>query len=153
MDNQDDSNVANAKPGRPWKYKPEHCEELIELMSKGLSFEASAAAMGFHKDTLYNWVKHYPDFKEAKEIATAKSLLFWEKLGIDHIINKSESYGQGEGSSSRSLNAAVWCFNMKNRFQWRDKQKDESEVVVNNNISQLSDEELENKIKKYLEKA
>ena len=44
---------------------------------------------------------------------------------------------------------------MKNRFKWRDKQPDENEVIINNSNSQialsnLSDEELDRKIKEKL---
>ena len=48
--------------GRPTKYDPKYCEEVIEFMAKGFSFEAFAGHIGAHKDTLYEWVKKYPEF-------------------------------------------------------------------------------------------
>lgn len=102
--------------GRPSDYKPEYCELLIDHMSEGLSFESFGGVVGSHRDTLYEWTKVHPEFKEAREIGKSKSRLFWEKLGIEGL------WGSKEGPN---LNATVWIFNMKNRFQWRDKQPDE----------------------------
>jgi len=130
--------------GRPTKYKHEYCSMLIEHMSNGLSYEAFAGVIGVCKFSLYEWEKNHEEFSDAKLIAFQKCQLFWEKLGVDHIINRSDSEHQG-GSSSRSLNASVWIFNMKNRFKWRDKQPDEVDVVVNN-FSNMSDEDLDKRL-------
>lgn len=118
--------------GRPSKYKPEYCEQLIEHMASGLSFESFAAIVDVNQDTLHEWAKVHEEFSEAKKAAYMKNLLFWEKLGVDHIINSSESESYGEGqsrSSSKSLNSAVYIFNMKNRHKWRDKQPDENDQI------------------------
>jgi len=119
---------------------------LIEHMEKGLSFEAFAGLVGVTKKTLYSWFEQNPDFLNAKEIGTARCRIFWEQLGIDHIVNKSDSE-HGGGSSSRSLNASVWIFNMKNRFGWRDKQPDEVDVVVNNHPAAPEKIELDDRLK------
>lgn len=137
--------------GRPTEYRPEYCQALIEHMEKGLSFEAFAGALGVAKQTLYNWEKLFPEFVDAKEIGIGRARIFWENLGINHVVNQSESFGQGV-SQSKSLNASVWIFNMKNRFQWRDKQPDEVDVVVNN-VSAKSDEELDKRVQELLAKA
>lgn len=138
------------KLGRPSKYKPEFCEQLIEHMEAGLSFESFAGTLNVSKQTIYDWEKEHPAFLDAKEIAFEKSRLFWEKLGIEHIVNKSDSYGEGQ-SQSRSINASVYIFNMKNRFKWRDKQPDEVDVVVNN-TNTLSDADLDAKIEDKMRK-
>lgn len=117
--------------GRPSLYKPEYCQQLLDHMTNGLSFEAFAGVIGVTRGTLYNWVEEHEDFAEAKAVALEKARLFWEKLGIDNALNVSESWHMG-GSKSKSLNATIWIFNMKNRFGWRDKQHDEVDVVVNN---------------------
>lgn len=109
--------------GRPTAYDPIYCEQLISHMEQGLSYEAFAGFLGVSKQTLYDWEKANPAFLDAKEIGIQKSRMFWEKLGIDHILNVSENYGKDAGSKSKSLNAAVWCFNMKNRFRWTDRQE------------------------------
>jgi hypothetical protein len=52
--------------------------------------------------------KENQEFLDAKEIGIQKCRMFWEKLGVDHVLNISESYGKNEGSKSKSLNAAVF---------------------------------------------
>lgn len=129
--------------GRPTLYKPEYCELLIEHMGSGLSFEAFAGVVGVCKKTLYDWEKANPEFLHAKSEGLEKARLFWEKLGVNNIIN--ESFGK---DGSRSLNSTVWIFNMKNRFGWRDKQPDEApDTVVNNNTLQVSQEQLNEMLK------
>ncbi len=137
--------------GRPTLYKPEYCELLIKHMSEGLSYEAFAGVVEVSKQSLYDWEKVNPEFLDAKEKAVEKSRIFWEKLGISHILNESEST-HGVGSSSKSLNASVWIFNMKNRFKWRDKQPDEVDVIVNNNLKNKTDEELEAEAKEIAQR-
>jgi hypothetical protein len=117
-----------AKVGRPTDYKPEYCELLIEHMSKGLSFEAFGGIVRKSKQTLYDWLQANPEFLDAKMTGTELSRLFWEKLGTDHVLNISESSRSADGSTSsmsKSLNASIWIFNMKNRFkdEWREKQE------------------------------
>lgn len=113
--------------GRPSKFKPEYCQTIIEEMSQGFSFEACAPLFGVHKDTLYEWCKEHPDFSDARKKALDANRRFWEKLGVENIINKSETIKDGKDmiTTSKSINAAIWIFNMKNRFkdEWRDKQE------------------------------
>lgn len=98
--------------GRPSKYDPKLCKDLMEFMMEGLSFEAFAGKVGVHIDTLYEWTYNHPEFSEAKKRGYALSLEFWEKLG------RNATYGRIPG-----FNAAVWIFTMKNRFGWKDKQE------------------------------
>lgn len=114
--------------GAPSKYKKVYCKQIIDLMAQGYSIEACGGEIGVHKDTIYEWVKIYPEFSDAKKIGESKSRLFWEKLGILHIVNKSDAESWHEGGSkskSRALNASAWIFNMKNRFGWKDKIEDD----------------------------
>ena len=102
-------------------------------MAQGFSFESFAGAVDASKKTLYNWEKEFPEFLHAKEIGWEKARIFWEKLGVSHIVNTSDSVSHGKDggeSHSRSLNASVWIFNMKNRFpaEWRDRQEIDQKV-------------------------
>jgi len=102
--------------GRPSKYREKFCAALIRHMTTGLSFESFSSVAGVHKDTLYAWTREYPDFSDAKKRAEAASLLYWEKLGIDGVKGKIKGF-----------NAAMWIFNMKNRFKWRDRPDEDIE--------------------------
>jgi len=100
--------------GRPTKYKPEYCDRLIEWMSKGMSFETFGHEVGVVKDTLYGWVREYPEFSDAKKRAFLAAQVFWEKMAIDHMVSPN-------GEDGFTFNTSSWIFNMKNRFKWRDR--------------------------------
>lgn len=137
------------KGGRPrFDFKEEYCDQLITHMATGLSFESFAGALGICKDTLYTLVNRYPEFSDAKKRGFELNRLFWEKIGIQNLIN--ENFGNNQGS--KSLNSTVYIFNLKNRFpdEWRDRQVIESKNInTNNNFNyeSLSDEELDQKMK------
>jgi len=109
--------------GRPSLYKEEYCELLIEHMTKGLSFESFAAITNTCVDTIYEWAKVHPQFSEAKRMAKPKCQLFWEQIGIDGLYNTKvvQKMGKSSTTTTKALNASVWIFNMKNRFDWTDK--------------------------------
>lgn len=98
------------KGGRPTKYKTEYCREVIDFMTFGYSKEAFCGRIGIAKDTLYKWDKKHKEFADAIKKGEAKSLLFWEKMGIE-----------GATGNISGFNPSTWIFNMKNRFNWRDK--------------------------------
>lgn len=100
--------------GRPPAYKPEYCEMLIDHMSSGLSYETFSAVIGTHRSVLYAWEDKYPDFKDAKKKAVEAGQVFWEKIGLAQAVG-DKTYGKGSTAS--------WIFNMKNRFNWADKQE------------------------------
>lgn len=100
--------AAPAKMGRKTIFKPEYCEQLIALCEKGLSFSACAAEFGISRRTLYLWEETNPAFAEAKAIAEAKSLRFWEELAIE--ASRGGLSGQTKGS------AAVIIHQICNRF-------------------------------------
>ena len=128
--------------GRPTLYRPEYCEQLIEHMGTGLSYEAFAGKLGVSKQTIYDWEKANPDFLDAKNIAFEQSRLFWEQKGIDGLFSETFEDKDAKTRSSKSINATIWLFNMKNRFGWRDKQPGEEPGVTVNNFSGQSNEEL-----------
>lgn len=101
--------------GAPSKYRPEHCQALIEHMARGYSFESFAGTIDVDRDTLYQWAKVHPEFSDAKRKGAARSQIFWETLGMGLAGAQMKGGKQVKGS------AASWIFNMKNRFGWRDR--------------------------------
>ena len=97
--------------GRLTKYKPEYCEELVDHMTDGLSFESFGGKIGVTEHTLFNWEKKHKKFLQSHKKGTLKCLLHWEEMGHDMALT-------GQGSP------VMWIFNMKNRFRkqgWSDK--------------------------------
>jgi hypothetical protein len=118
--------------GRPTKYKKEYCEQLVNHMAKGFSFESFAGSIGVNRDSLYEWCKVYPDFSDSKKCGLDKSLLFWEQIGMDGLMGKIENF-----------NASTFIFSMKNKHFWTDRK--EVDLQTENKISILvekQDEEL-----------
>lgn len=102
---------AKGEGGRPVKYDPSYCQQLIDHMGRGYSFESFAGVICVAISTIYQWVKKYPDFSNARKKGEAACRVFWEKKGIDYLFH----------SRGGVFNSTVWIFNMKNRFHWRDQ--------------------------------
>lgn len=99
------------------KYRPEFCEELLEHMGKGFSFESFGAVAKVTNKTLHDWAIRYPEFGDAKAHAELLSLWFWEKMGM-----------AGASGKIKGFQTAVWIFSMKCRFRkygWRDDEPEE----------------------------
>lgn len=98
--------------GRPSKYSPAYCDEVIQHMAEGYSLEAFAGVIGVAPSTVYLWQNEHEAFSEAIKIGRAKAALIWEKR-----LASLATTGQG--------NATAVIFALKNRFpdQWRDRQE------------------------------
>lgn len=153
-------------PGRPTEYKPEFAGLLLEYFSNppyrqvvkkisekddsGLgrvheipqfdeagrplleisdfpTYAGFACVIGFHRETLQEWAKNFADFSDA--------------------YKKAKDYQENwlcVNSLRGLIPPASAIFTQKNVIQWRDKQPDEVDVVVNNHA--LSDDQLQNRI-------
>ncbi len=129
------------------------CDEWCEHLSKGLSKESFQ-----HCDpqTFRKYLAKYPKDFDTNKISEAERLgsTFSEQTGIDGLWNQTDySEETGKPISQRSLNSAVWCFNMKNRYGWRDKQEltgDPDKPLEHNHtldVSKASQEQLMDIIK------
>lgn len=113
--------------GRPSKYEPWMCEKLIELMKDGASLTEVCAELDICHDTLIEWCKeggeyYKEDFSEAKKRGEKLSEAWWERMGRTNLFNPY----QGD-----TFNSSLWYMNMKNRFGWRDKTDNKTDLSGN----------------------
>jgi hypothetical protein len=90
--------------GRPTKYRPAFCEQAIELGRLGKSVTQIAYSLGITKETVYQWVKIYPEFSDAIAHAKTHSQAWWEILGQEAL-------------DSPCFQAGVYNKQMANRFR------------------------------------
>lgn len=94
-----------ARTGRPTKYHPKYCQQLIDHMSQGLAIESFAAKLNVSIPTVYEWRKVHKEFSNAFEIGKAKSFAVWEKIGMSGMMKPG------------TVVSAMWAYNMRCRFQ------------------------------------
>ena len=119
------------KVGRPTLYDPDYCDQLLEHMAQGYSFESFAGKIGTHRDTLYDWCDRHEEFLDARKTGQAVALYFYEKIGIAGTLGKLPGF-----------NASMWCFQMKNRFNWTDRREETTKMQITHQMGQPSLEEL-----------
>ena len=117
------------KKGRPTKMNIDSMRPIIESCARqGMTDVQIAIRLGVCTDSLYEWSKKSKDFallmKYAKELAQDH----WLKLFNDNMIFT-------QGKDNTKLDTIGWIFNMKNRFNWRDKTElssdKDSPLIVN----------------------
>jgi transposase len=98
--------------GRPSKYHPNYCDEIINFMATGYSVTAFAGSILVSRSTVYKWADEHPDFSDALNIGQARSSVWWE-----NCLQNTAMTGQG--------NATAAIFGLKNRvaYEWRDKRE------------------------------
>jgi len=94
------------------KYKPEFCDLLIQFGERGESVVAFCAEIGISPNKFYRWREKYPNFDNAAEVSKTKACAFWEKLGVNIMLNEPLVSG-----SKKTGDRVVWMFFMKNRFK------------------------------------
>jgi hypothetical protein len=107
--------VTKTKTGAPSKYKPEMLEVIIKLMKEGASKVEISAEIDVSTETMAQWCNPEGEYYNKEFSATIKkglrlSQAWWERKGRVELENKDFSY-------------TGWYMNMKNRFQWADKQE------------------------------
>ena len=99
---------------RPTDYRPEFCEQVIELGRQGKSITQMACALDVAKSTLYLWEQNIPEFSDALTRARQWSQDWWESKGQ-------------VGLDSGGFNASLWSRSMAARFpdDYTERQKKE----------------------------
>lgn len=133
--------------GRPSKYEPQFCEQLVEHMAQGYPLDTFAAVLKINPDTLYEWAKVHPEFSEAIKEGRARSLKWFMDIGKAAMVGAKNP----ETKEVISVNPTFWIFMMKNMHKWRDR----SEIEHNGGdkplkFENLSDEEIKKRTKEAL---
>lgn len=97
--------------GRPSKYDPAYCQQLIDHMATGASATSFAAEIEVDRSTISQWAEVHPEFSLALTRGKAKCAAWWERVG-----RKLAADGEG--------NATMVVFGLKNMSgdDWREKQ-------------------------------
>jgi hypothetical protein len=95
-------------PGRPTGYSVDRGAELIGLMATGLSISAAAAAMGFHRDTIYEWADRHPEFSDALKRGRGVRVLRLEREML-------------AGESGPYVTARIFALKNACPEEWREK--------------------------------
>lgn len=114
----------NMPGGRPTKYKPEMCEQIIGYFKEGMSKWEIGLKLNICEDTFYEWQKSNPQFSEA--------------------VKKGEWFSQGkwmcdarESMRDKEFNSTLWYMNMKNRFGWTDRKETKIDATISVHEAEL----------------
>lgn len=66
--------------GRPSKYEPRFCNEVVEHLASGASLTSFAAEIDVARSTINEWMSVHPEFSEACARAKAKCAAWWERV-------------------------------------------------------------------------
>jgi len=93
-----------AKFGRPSKYDPAYCEQVVKLGAEGLSEVQISARINVPRTTLRSWADQHSDFSSALTRAKELSQAWWEDKGQ-------------AGIEDRNFNAPLWKASVASRFR------------------------------------
>ena len=100
--------------GRPTKYRPEMCEQVVEWGKLGKSRAWMCSQLDISHTTLLEWEANNEDFAKALTRAEMHAQAHWEDLGHDNI-------------TAPVFQGSVWSRSMAARFPktWREKTEQE----------------------------
>lgn len=110
-------------PGQPSKYDPTFCEKVIEWGKQGYSREMIAGELNVSWNTLLNWMEAHPEFLEALETAKMHEMIYFEKIGILHMV---------ENPQGPRLNSSIWSRSLAARFPQKYRENSKVEVTGKN---------------------
>ena len=108
-----------SKLGRPTKYKPEYCEQIVELGKQGYSKARMACAFEVARSTLDDWAAEHKEFYDSITRAREESLAFYEAKAA-------------EGLDAMGFNSALWGKLMGGMFPDDYSDRKKLEVTGNN---------------------
>jgi len=90
--------------GRPSKYLPEYCEQIIELGKQGKSIAQMASFFDVDKASIFRWSEEHEDFRTSLARARAHSQTWWEDKCQGNLADKN-------------FNAQLWLKSVTARFK------------------------------------
>ena len=103
------------KVGRPSKYQPSINEIILKNMAEGASLEELCLYnIDLTTETIRDWIdEDSPRYNKEFSVTIKKGI----------VLAKAWWLAQGRCLRDKDINCALWYMNMKNRFQWKDKQE------------------------------
>ena len=123
--------------GRPTKYNPKFCEQVIEMGKLGKSKAQMAAAFGLARCTLADWASIYPEFSDAIACARDLAMAWWEDQG---------QTGMWQSPEGLKLNPQLWSRSMAARFPDDYRENSKVEIGGQLEIKRLTDTELDEQL-------
>lgn len=142
--------------GRPTKYRPEYCQDIIDHMKAGNSIDSFGAYLGekygrqaaAHRQNVHEWQATYPEFHDAIREARSYSAKFFDDIGRNGIVGnlrrvKSETPILVDGKvvigpdgkvvvkreyEPATFGQAVYIFTRKNMHGWKDRTEISGEI-------------------------
>ena len=74
---------------RKYTFKPEMCDQLIEMGKTGASQKMMFSNIGISKGVAEDWKKKYPEFADALDMAVVHSQAYWERELLANVGNKA----------------------------------------------------------------
>lgn len=116
--------------GRPSKYDPAYCDEIVEHCQGGASITSYAASIGVCRDTISEWANSHPEFSGAVKRAKAAAAAWYDTQA------RLAASGEGKG------NPTLCIFGLKNfapdDFRDVQEQKHSGEVTVNKIVREFT---------------
>ncbi len=95
------------------EWADKEAETLADRFKDGQSVYEVCAEIGMGKEAFYKVLKTSVKFSNAYQKGLDLSAAWWHRLGREGA------------DGSHAIQPATWCFNMKNRFGWTDRQQNE----------------------------
>lgn len=90
--------------GRPSKYKPEYCEQVLALGREGKSEAQISRDIDVPRSTMRDWAEKHDDFRQALTRAKDLSQAWWEDAAQN-------------GEANSTIGPAIWKHSMNCRFR------------------------------------
>lgn len=131
--------------GRPSKYRPAfHPKQSKKWLSEGGTKKGCAAQFGISYSQYCEWQNKYPEFGEANKDGVA----VMEKTIVGSMFKSANGFVAENGQEyAPNTTAGIFLLKNINPQDWRDRR----EVVADVKVSDLSEDEINKRIKSLLD--